>query len=339
MKIQLVCLVIASALVGCGGGAPYVGLWQCGTDPDASLEVKQYEDYFIIVATGNGKQIRRDGRFENEEFSVGANNVGRPMTFELSEGQLTCSHPPNFCQCKDAYDKVSSLSSSNKLPEPKIAKPAETQTQLAATPSIAKQVIRDREPLTLNLVNGGAVRLFDDVNNEDNERRMFDWGKLAYYYLPNLVLSKLPNDQFADAREIDNKVFVFLQLAVRKIDKFELMEGIDESINTKIIPELVLPLDYGQLTVEIPGASTSSVVVSSAGFESKAAVIEIALPVLAASDSDLAEKLKAGQDIADSINNRSLLPLVSIEFTQGVRGENLGEVQHEQVAWQWNIEN
>jgi len=137
--------------VGCGGGAPYVGLWQCGTDPDASLEVKQYEDYFIIVATGNGKQIRRDGRFENEEFSVGANNVGRPMTFELSEGQLTCSHPPNFCQCKDAYEKVNSLSSSNKPPEPKIAKPAETQTQLAATPSIAKQVIQWRRTINAQL--------------------------------------------------------------------------------------------------------------------------------------------------------------------------------------------
>lgn len=353
MKKELICLVMASALVGCGGGAPYVGLWQCATDPGRSLEVKQYEDYFIIIANDHGKQNRRDGRFDNEEFSVGANNVGHPMTFELNEGQLTCTYPPNFCHCNGVYDKVNSLSSTSKPDVPQEIKPEETNSLLAAstdaprispgipsgTPGIAKQVVLDREPLTLMLVNGGAVQLFDDVNNEDNEKRMFDWGKLTYYYLPNLVFTKLPNGQLAEVRDIDNEVYIFLQLAVQKIDKFELMERIDELINTKIIPELVLPLIYEQMTVAIPGSTVSSVIVSGASIDAKTSVVDVSLRVQENAESGVSGRLKTGHEIVAAINDGSLLPSVTIEITQRVANEKNSQLQDQQVEKPWNIAN
>ena len=170
---------------------------------------------------------------------------------------------------------------------------------------------------------------------------MFDWSKLTYYYLPHLVLSKLANGDFAEVRQIDNEVFVFFKLAVQNIDKYELMERIDESINTKIVPELVLPLSYERLTVEMPqsmtGPMTAPAFVPSSDFDSKTGALDISCPVLSGSKIDIATKLKAGHEIATAINEDPSLPLVTIELIQHVATADVSQGTHERVMKQWKI--
>lgn len=333
------CLLITGLLAGCGGGSPYVGLWQCANEPAASLEIKRFEDYFIVNAKLGEKNIRRDGSFNNGIFSVGANNVGSSMALELNNSKMICTNPPNFCQCDGAYKKVKSLvNPMQKAVNPEKEKSSSlavaVPTQVSQT---APQIILDRDPLNFQLVNGGTVLLFDDVKNKDNEERMFDWSKLIYYYLPRLVLTNITDGNFAEVRQLDDKVFVFFLLTVKSIDKYELMEKIDESINTKILPNLVMPLAYEQMTVEFADSRTAAVVLAGSNTIPANGVFEISLPILRDSKLDIAEILKAGQDITASINNGSNVPVVSIKIIQQLATAKTHEGERVQVTKQWMV--
>ena len=107
MRKTFGCLIMfAAVLVGCGGGSPYVGTWQCPTDDKLSLEITRFEEYFVVLNKDPDGEFKKDGTFANEMFSVGHNDGGQPMELQLNGDEITCTNPPNFCHCDSPYKKV-----------------------------------------------------------------------------------------------------------------------------------------------------------------------------------------------------------------------------------------
>ncbi len=333
------CLVLFALLLsGCGGGAPYVGVWQCSTDPSQSLEIKRFEDYYIITARDGDRQFRRDGSFDNDIFSVGENNVGQAMALELDGDEITCTKPPNFCRCDSPYKKVESLTTvSNAAINQENTQPVE-QAVPDPEPDTAERIILDRDPLIFDMRNGGTVRVFHDADNGENEKRVSDWAKLKYYYMPQLTLTKLASGSFAEVRHLDDEVSVFLRITARKIDMFELMENIHMSVNPRILAHLVSLLSIERLTVQLPGSPQATpVVVPSSELDLKGGSHDISLSVVSDSENDIAAKLKTGNEIAAAINSGSVLPTASFELLQKINAENVFDVSSELVTKSVNV--
>ena len=214
-------------LSACGGGSPYVGYWQCQADPTSGLEVARFENYYLITARQAGKDIVREGVFENKAFSVGANNVGQAMTIELRDEQLICTNPPNFCRCDSGFNRVENLMSSQDPTRRQLTPLKEASSDYNNTARSKIQILRAQEPLAFALANGGKVLLFDHYQNEDFEQRMFDWSKLTYFYLPQLVLIESPDGTYAKVQDHADDLAIKFSVALAKIDHFELMERID----------------------------------------------------------------------------------------------------------------
>lgn len=339
LKKILGCLVVfALVLSGCGGGAPYVGLWQCSTDPGQSLDIKRFEEYYVITATDGDRQFRRDGTFEDEIFSVGKNNVGQAMALELDGDEIACTKPPNFCHCDGPYQKVEVLAAVSKPAK----NPDDSQPAAEAVPDPAPEAteltILDREPLIFDMQNGSTVRVFHDADNDENEKRVFDWAKLEYYYMPELALTKLANDSFAEVRQVEDEVSIFFRMSTRRIDMFEMMENVHKSVNPRILDHLVSLLAIERLTVEIPGSPEATpVVVPNSAFDLKGGSLDISLPVVSDPENDIAAKLKAGNEIATAINTGSVFPTASFEILQKISAENVSDVAQERVTKTVNV--
>lgn len=330
--------VFAVLLVGCGGGGPYAGLWQCADNPDLSIKISRYEEYFVITTRDGGKESKREGTFDNDVLSVGNNIIGKPMALALDGDEITCTNPPNFCRCTSSYAKVDALThSSNTTSSQEDKQPVEVIT-FGPDPSTAEQVILDRDPTVFNMLNGGSVHIFHHVENAENEKRVFDGAKLKYYVMPQLALKKLANDSFTEVRQIDDEVSVFFQLTALNIDRFELMENVHKSISPRVLPHLVVPLSYASLTVEVPGSSPAApVVVARPEFDLKNNPLDISLSIAAGPTIDLAAKLKSGREIAQAINNGSALPIASFEVIQRPSAENAEEVASAPVTKTVNV--
>ena len=322
-KICWVSAGLALLLVGCGGGAPYVGTWQCLNDPDLSLEIKRFEEYFVVKVRDGDLRSEREGTFDNEIFSVGTNIVGRPMALDLNDDEITCTNPPNFCHCDGAYKKVESPSPDGIVVATKQEGQAADQTALDQDLIPDDRILLDRDPIVFSLDNGGTVRSYHDARNDLNEKRRFDWYKLKYYYVPQFSLTKLDSGSFAEVRQNDNDVHVFFRIKPRTIDRFELMDNFHQYENPAILTQFVLPLSYEQITVAMPGTSHSnSVVVADSGSDLKSGSIDLSLFVTSEPANDIAAKLQLGNEIATAINNGSVLPSVSIEIIQKLSVQN-----------------
>ncbi|MDA0823167.1 MAG: hypothetical protein O3C28_12200 [Proteobacteria bacterium] len=323
-KLSGCLLIFAVVLSGCGGGAPYVGLWQCASDPNRSLEIRQFEEYFIVTASEGSKQIKRQGTFENEMLSIGANNVGAQMALELNGEEITCTKPPNFCHCDGTYKKVDALMPVDNTSQQQVDKPIVEPPAVEQSPLTHERKILEGDPTILNLNNGGIVRVFNDAENEINEKRASDWPKLTYYYIPELALTKLANENFAEVKQIDDEVAVIFNIKPRNIDSFELIENVHKAVNTKIRTDHVLPLFYESLTLALPGStSTTSVVVSNTEFDLTSDAIDISLTVKSDPNDDVAAQLKSANEIASAINNGSMLPIATIRFVQQFSAQNM----------------
>ncbi len=324
----LVCLVMfAVLLVGCGGGGPYVGLWQCTDNPDLSLKISRFEEYFVITSTDGGKESKKEGTFANDVLSVGKNIVGKPMALALDNDGITCTNPPNFCRCTSTYAKVDALTPTSNTASSQEDEQAAEMISFGPDPSTAEQVIRERDPTVFNMVNGGSVHVFDHAENEENEKRVFDGAKLKYYVMPQLALKQLADNSFAEVRHIDDEVSVFFQLTALNIDNFELMENVHKSISPRVLTHMVLPLSYASLTIALPGSSpVAPVVVTRPEFDLKNSPLDISLSIAAGSTIDLAARLESGREIAQAINDGSTLPIASFEVIQRPSAENSEEV-------------
>ena len=334
MKATTMCSVLSTCfLVSCGGGTPYTGLWQCETDSTSSLEVSRFEDYFLITARHKNKEVVREGSYKDDAFQVGANNVGQSMVFELRDAKLTCTNPPNFCRCDGSFVQVDALTPYQVVSD-EVAQPsADKATSDYAVPDI--QILRQREPLTLELANGGSVLLFDHYANEDIEQRMFDWPKLTYYYLPQLNLLELGEGARAEVHQQGNEVSVNLKLSLRKIDQFELMEKIYESINTKIQRSHVLPLHYEQLTVSLNADSqTVQKAFEGSSFSNEQDGTEISIPVTIGVQS---EQLQLAKRIVAAINDGSYTPEVTIVVDQTSAAGEILAADRESVSIDWPV--
>ncbi|MFT4563013.1 MAG: hypothetical protein ACI9BW_002765 [Gammaproteobacteria bacterium] len=333
MKNLFGCLLTLVVLNGCGGGAPYVGLWQCADDPTRSLEIRQFEDYFVVLARDGAKQLKRQGTFDNESLTVGANNVGAQMALELNGDEITCTKPPNFCHCGSSYKKVDSLipidvARTGQVDKP-IAEPLPVEQSLPAS----ERKVLEGDALILTLNNGGTVRIFDDTENEQNAKRASDWPKLTYHYIPELALTKLANGDFAEVKQIDDDVVVSFRISPRNIDPFELIENVHKAVNTKVRTDHLLPLSYESITVELPGSTlTKPVFVSDSEFDLKKASLDISLTVKPDPSSDVAAKLKNANKIGRAINDGSVLPIATIRFIQQFSAQNIIQASNESLA-------
>ena len=305
-------LLIGIALGACGGGTPYTGLWQCEDDATSSLEITRFEEYFIVTARAGDEEYKREASFENEVLAVGKNNVGAPMSLELTDAGITCTKPPNFCRCSGVYTKVDALPvGAQAVPD----KPSAADTTSADSKpnwDTSKQIIRDREAYVSELTNGGKVHVFDHASNEQNEVRIFDWAKLKYYYLPQLTLEKLESGKLAQVLEGDGDPTVSIRLALAKLDKFELMEDLHKAKNNpKIQTSHVVPLSYERLTLEVvSSASASSASTTISGADLQSATVDAAL--LLSPNSTASE----AKEMAAAINNGVVIPQVTIEIEQ-----------------------
>jgi hypothetical protein len=332
------CLALFSVLLlGCGGGAPYVGIWQCADNPDLSIQIDRFEEYFVITTRDGDKQGKREGTFADEIFSVGNNIVGQPMAFALDGDEITCTNPPNFCKCNSGYKKVDALaprSSTTKSPADNAPVDAAV---IVPDPFSDGQTILDRDPLVFEMLNG-TVHVFHHATNSENEKRVFDWAKLEFYYMPQLALTKLAGESVAEVRQVNDEVHVFFRINARPIGEFELMENIHKAVNPRILSHLVVPLTYDSLTVGMPGSSlTTPVVVASAEFDLDSGALEISLPVAGDAMDDMAAKLNSGNEIVQAINNGSALPVVSFEIMQRLSTENSTDASSEPVTKTVNV--
>ena len=310
MRLSGSALGLSVVLAGCGGGSPFAGFWQCIDDPTQSLEVAQFENYFIVTARGAAGEYKRNGTFEDSLLQVGANNVGQAMSLELVDGGLKCTNPPNFCHCESAFEQVAALSpvpASAVEREPQPGSSAEAVTAF----STDEQILLDRDPTLAELDNGGALYVFDHAANDDNEERVFDWIKLVFYYLPQLELVALEDGGVSEVRQGGDDVSVSFRLQTRRIDRFELMDHLYESINAQIRPEHVRPLSYQNVTVELPG--TTAVQLADPDAAPGAGPWEISLPVGGADNSS---KLAAANELVAAINAGEILPVASFEVEQ-----------------------
>ena len=339
LKKKFGCLVLFALLLsGCGGGAPYVGLWQCSTDPGQSLEIKRFEEYYVITAKEGDRQFRRDGTFANDIFSVGENNVGQAMALELDGDEITCSKPPNFCHCDSPYKKVESLTTVSNTAINQENTQSVKQVVPDPEPDTAERTILDRDPLTFEMRNGGTVRVFHDADNGENEKRVSDWAKLKYYYLPQFTLAKLTSGSFAEVRHLDDEVSVFFRITARNMDMFELMENIHKSVNPRILAHLVSLLSIERLTVQLPESPQATpVVVPSSELDLKGGSHDISLSVMSDAVNDTAAKLKTGNEIATAINSGSVLLTASFEILQKINAENVIDVSSELVTKTVNV--
>ena len=78
----------AMGLASCGGGSSFVGFWECTNDPNISLEIARYENYYVIKARDADGEYKREGTFENEGLAVGSNNVGAAMALEFVNDEV-----------------------------------------------------------------------------------------------------------------------------------------------------------------------------------------------------------------------------------------------------------
>ena len=93
--------------------------------------------------------------------------------------------------------------------------------------------VLERDPLMLDLTNGGIVRVFHGPKNEEYEIRMLDWPKMEYYYIPELALKKMTDGSFAEVRQVGDEVTIAMQIVPRNPDAFELFESIHRAVNPK----------------------------------------------------------------------------------------------------------
>ncbi|MFT4585607.1 MAG: hypothetical protein ACI8XZ_005380 [Gammaproteobacteria bacterium] len=323
-KLSGCLLIFVVVLSGCGGGAPYVGLWQCANDPSRSLEIRQFEEYFIVIAREGAKQIKRQGTFENEVLTVGANNVGAQMALELNNEEITCTKPPNFCHCDSLYKNVDSLIPDDRASMRQVDKPIVERLPVEQSLIPSDRKVLEGDAFILKLNNGGTVRVFNDTANETNAKRASDWPKLAYHYIPELALTKLASNNFADVKKIEDEVVVLFRINPRNIDPFELIENVHKVVNTKIRTDHLLPLSYESMTVELPGStSTTPVVVPNSEFDLKNGSLDISLTLKTDPNNDVAAKLKTANEIANAINNASVLPIATVRFIQHLSAQSI----------------
>ena len=332
-KIVLLLLFVC-LLVACGGGAPYVGQWQCEADASSTLEIARFEEYFLVTARHGGDEIVREGIYENDAFAVGSNSVGQAMQFELTDGKLVCTKPPNFCRCDSAFRSVDGSTIESRPPARETEAPAQSPQATGSPPVPGIQLLRVQQPLPLQLDNGGTILLFDDYRNEDIEQRMFDWPKLTYYYLPQLKLLPWADGRYAEVREREGQTVVVFNLSLGKFDRFELMERVHASINQKILPDHVIPLDYERvfagLSSDTPGVSFGQVQLA---FESGGQA-EVAVSVEGQAGP---ATLSIAEAIAGEINNGSALPRVAVEINQtSASGETL-QPEYQKVMHDWPV--
>jgi hypothetical protein len=205
-------------------------------------------------------------------------------------------------------------------------------------PDNAERIILDREPLIFEMRNGGTVRVFHDADNGENEKRVSDWAKLKYYYLPQFTLAKLTSGSFAEVHHLDDDVSVFFRIAARNMDMFELMENVHKSVNPRILAHLVSLLSIEHLTVELPESPHAiPVIVPSTALDLKGGSHHISLSVMSDAVNDLDAKLKTGNEIATAINSGSVLPTASFQILQRINAENVSGVSSELVTKTVNV--
>ena len=305
-------LVLFIAISGCGGGTQFLGVWECERDASKSLEIVRYEEYFLITARSAGVKVVREGIYANGVFSVGANSVGQPMGLEMVDGKIICTKPPNFCRCDVAFKSVEGLSIESTRANEALGKAKNKSPRNLEPPASKAQVLRKREPIVLDLHNGGSLTLFDDYRNEDYEQRMFDWPKLTYYYLPELQIRERSEGITAELRRYDDQVFIVFDLALNKLDRYELMEKVHANINQKILSEHVVPLKFAKILVTLPGNEAGAVSLDQKLLTGEIGTArEISFPITAHETS--AAKAVA-QAIVIAINEGSVLPRISFEI-------------------------
>ncbi|MEM7541264.1 MAG: hypothetical protein AAF384_06700 [Pseudomonadota bacterium] len=241
--------LLVFVLTGCGGGSPYTGYWLCDSDADRSLEIRRFEDYFAIISRSPDGEYRRDGAFEDEVFTAGANNVGAKMALELNEDTLSCTKPPNFCKCSSGYARVEALPEAHTRLAQKPAEATAEDSREELNPLEMEQLLVNREPLVVELNYGGTLRIFDDARNIANEKRRYDWPLLTYYYLPELTLVRHESGALAEVKIDGDTASIALRVKALPVDKFELMDIVHETFNTKIQERHVLPMGFEQLTI------------------------------------------------------------------------------------------
>ncbi|MEM7467362.1 MAG: hypothetical protein AAF387_10805 [Pseudomonadota bacterium] len=316
-------------LYGCGGGSPFVGFWACATSKSTTLEIRRFEDYYSITATHAGKSISREGIFEGDVFSVGNNHLGQPMSFELTADGLICTKPPNFCRCEAAFEKATQVSSEKSTAA---ARPQQASAPQVPSAQYLGQILSANAPVEFDLVNGGRVTLFDHVLNEEFEKRMFDWPKLTYFYLPTLVLQKSTNGEIVALDKNEQGIFVLLTLARPRIDVYELMEKIHEGVNTKIVASGVSPFVTDSVQVAIAGNEGTTRV----EFPKNPGVIDLVIPVVknGASPSELEE---LGLALVAQINTNKILPSVLFSASQQSLSDALAGTKPQTAERQWQV--
>ncbi len=333
-------LLICIALTGCGGGSPFVGLWQCVEDSNNGIEITRYEDYFIITRKIADKDFTREGTFSDGNFAVGANHLGQAMALEIVNEQLICTQPPNFCQCNAGYQKVSALAtpSSQQASENGNAK-AETES-LQDAPKTADskfdhhQLIADSEGFSINLHNGGQIQVFDHFRNQEYGIRMFDWPKLSYYYLPALSLAPLDSGSLAEVRETDGSKRLHMRLTTTSVDQFELIEQFHENVNTKIQPSRVTPLSYQRVKVTLANGSLNPLELRPEQLsEFENGSLDIAFTVLPTADSQMI------QEIVAAINRGEHMPEITVEVNQNIDGLALPDDVKQNAYIRWLVNN
>ena len=335
-------LLIGIALTGCGGGSPYVGLWQCVDDSNNGIEITRYEDYFIITSKIAGKDSTREGTFNEGNFAVGANHLGQAMALEIDNEQLVCTQPPNFCQCNAGYQKVSSLAtpSTSQASEKGKAKAetdsAQDERHNAAAKFDRHQLIADSEGFTINLHNGGQIQVFDHFRNQEYGIRMFDWPKLSYYYLPALSLAPLDSGSLAEVRETDGSTRLYMRLTTTSVDQFELIEQFHENVNTKIQASRVTPLSYQGVKVALANDLLNALELRPEQLSDlENGSLDIALTATPTADGQRIEEIVA------AINHGERVPEINVELNQDIEGLALPEdvAQNANVRWQVNNHN
>ena len=332
-------LWLGLVLSACGGGAPYIGMWQCAEDPNNGIEITRYEDYFIITRTIAGQDFTREGSFNDGSLAVGANHLGQAMALEIVNEKLICTHPPNFCQCNAGYEKASSLSAASAVRESdtQIAttenEPAQGGLNTAESKFDRHQLIADSEGFKINLHNGGEIQVFDHFRNKEYGIRMFDWPKLSYYYLPALSLAPLDGGNFAELDNVDGSTRVLMRLKTKPVDRFELIEQFHENVNTKIQASNVTPLNYQGVKATLKDAPLNAVTLKPAQLSLlENGSLDIAFTAIREADS------RTLQDTVAAINRGERVPEVMVELRQEIKDlpQPDGVKQNVYIQWQLN---
>ncbi|MGR8949765.1 MAG: hypothetical protein ACU84Q_17115 [Gammaproteobacteria bacterium] len=333
-------MMLIMTLTGCGGGSPYVGLWQCEQDSTNGMEITRYENYFIVAKPSAGADFTREATFTDGSFAVGANHVGQQMALELVGDKLTCTNPPNFCQCDSGYKRVSSFASD--------LNSSTTKTEHSDEPLPTKQVgdvqnhfddqqiIADDEAFNIELKNGGVIQVFEHFQNEEYGKRVFDWPKLTYYYLPHVAFAELDNGGIAEVREDQGSSYIFMRLVTRRVDRFELIEKFHENVNTKILPERVVTPAYQQVLLTLPQSNVQPLALTPESLSlDTSGTIDLAFLINPDEQEGDGSGVRLAREIVAAINRGTERPEVTIELQPVTNVEHLpaGTAPRPAISW------